>query len=435
MSQRKAFIIAVEEYQRRDISPVGFAEADARAVSESLKYSGLSDDDVVVLLSAMATKTTIESKLKTFMRTVNENDQLFFFYAGHGFASDGANFITCHDSQPEDLSHTSISLQDLFQHLRESLCRRVMLFLDSCHSGVQIFQGMREFFVRRADSELQELVEKDQYCVGFASCKSDESSYSNQDLGHGIWTYHLARALRGEDSSALIDNRFLTGVALQGFLLRSVQTTVKSMFHNQCVQTPCMFGNLTQDFLIADFARGTGTPLTGWPEMTTEEWNVYSSVLAKGMEEPFTESDLSRLKEVVQGYHTRTKTECTETQIALGVWLNDAALQYHFELCRCVLIAFDTKQPFFSQDLEKVIQQVRQLGFRESKIEADLRRILSSAHQTPWIDEFGRAYHPLTREEILDGMKCWEVVRDNFAMLFSSMREWTSSDTCHGDNS
>ncbi len=260
----------------------------------------------LVLLSATATKTTIESKLKTFMRTVNESDQLFFFYAGHGFSENGSNYITCHDTQPEDPSNTSISLQNLFQQLRASPCRRVILFLDSCHSGASIFEGMRHLYTRRADSELQELVANDQYCVAFASCKSDESSYSNSDLGHGIWTYHLVRALRGEDSSALKGNRFLTGLTLQEFLFRSVQDTIKSMLSGQHVQTPCMFGNLTQDFLIADFAEGTGTPLTGWPEMTTEEWSVYSLIWAKGMEEPFTESDLSRLKQVIQSYHERT---------------------------------------------------------------------------------------------------------------------------------
>jgi hypothetical protein len=433
MSQIRAFVVAVETYQGGNISPVEFAEADAVAVSESLKYSGVKEDDIVVLLSATATKTTVESKLKTFMRGVNENDQLFFFYAGHGFSENGSNYITCHDTQPEDASNSSISLQNLFQQLRVSPCRRIILFLDSCHSGAPIFDGMRHLFARRSDSELQELVANDQYCIAFASCKSDESSYSKPDLSHGVWTYHLVRALRGEDSSALKDNRFLTGLTLQEFLFRSVQATIKSMFSGQRVQTPCMFGNLTQDFLIADFAQGTGTPLTGWPEMTTDEWSVYSSVLAKAMEEPFTENDLSRLKEVMQAYHERTKTECTETQIALGVWLNEAVMKYHFELSRCVLIAFDNKQPFFSQDLQRAIQQVRQLGLRESKIEADLRRILSTAHQTPWIDEFGKAYHPLTREEILDGMKRWEMAQDNFSRLFSLMKEWTSS--CQRPNS
>jgi hypothetical protein len=89
-------------------------------------------------------------------------------------------------------------------------------------------------------------------------------------------------------------------------------------------------------------------------------------------------------------------------------------------------MAFDTKQPFFSRDLEKLAEEVRGLGFRESKLEADRRRVLSCAGQTPWIDEFGRPYHPLSREEILNGMRTWEVAKDNFSKLFSSMKEWTS---------
>jgi uncharacterized caspase-like protein len=148
MSEGKAFIIGIQEYQRREISKVDFAEADAHAVADGFKYSGLSEDNTIVLLSASATKTTIESKLRTFMTTVSESDQLFFFYAGHGFAVNSSNFITCYDTQPEDLSNTSISLQDLFTKLRASKCRRIIIFLDSCHSGLEIFQGMRQLHIR-----------------------------------------------------------------------------------------------------------------------------------------------------------------------------------------------------------------------------------------------------------------------------------------------
>ncbi len=46
MSQIRAFIVAVETYQGGNISPVEFAEADALTVSESLKYSGVKEDDL-----------------------------------------------------------------------------------------------------------------------------------------------------------------------------------------------------------------------------------------------------------------------------------------------------------------------------------------------------------------------------------------------------
>jgi hypothetical protein len=35
-------------------------------------------------------------------------------------------------------------------------------------------------------------------------------------------------------------------------------------------------------------------------------------------------------------------------------------------------MAFDTKQPFFSQDLKTLVAKVRHSGIRESKLEADL---------------------------------------------------------------
>jgi len=107
-------------------------------------------------------------------------------------------------------------------------------------------------------------------------------------------------------------------------------------------------------------------------------------------------------------------------------------LRYNFELARCMLLAFDSKQPFFSGDLETLVKQIRQIGFRESKIEADLRHVISCAYQTPWEDEFGKAYHPLTREEILEGMKQCEVHRKNHDKFFDMIRELTRSDTHEG---
>ena len=87
-----------------------------------------------------------------------------------------------------------------------------------------------------------------------------------------------------------------------------------------------------------------------------------------------------------------------------------------------MLIAYDTRQPFFSRELETLVQQMRNLAFRESRIEADLRRIVCTARQIPWMDEFGKAYYPLTRVEILDGMKNWEMIRDNFVKFFSFVK-------------
>jgi hypothetical protein len=69
---------------------------------------------------------------------------------------------------------------------------------------------------------------------------------------------------------------------------------------------------------------------------------------------------------------------------------------------------------------------MHEIGARPTKLDADLRRILSCASRDIWIDEFGRRYHPLTRDEILDGLKSLSAARDNFAKLMVLMRDLSS---------
>ncbi len=58
------------------------------------------------------------------------------FYAGHGFSKNGHNFITCYDTDPDDLEETSIKLKDLLDICGKSACKRIVFFLDSCESGI-----------------------------------------------------------------------------------------------------------------------------------------------------------------------------------------------------------------------------------------------------------------------------------------------------------
>jgi Caspase domain len=93
MSRRVAIVIAIEEYSDGRIPKVRFAEADATAFAAALEIAA--PVDKVVLLSAKATKTSINSKIRQHVKTLTDEDELFLFYAGHGFSKNGYNFITC----------------------------------------------------------------------------------------------------------------------------------------------------------------------------------------------------------------------------------------------------------------------------------------------------------------------------------------------------
>src|SRR5436309_5164777 len=96
MNKRLAILIAIEDYNDSRIGSVQYAEADAKGFAAALELGGPLDK--VFLLSAGATKTSIESKVRQNVKALTKDDELFLFYAGHGFSKNGHNFITCHDT-------------------------------------------------------------------------------------------------------------------------------------------------------------------------------------------------------------------------------------------------------------------------------------------------------------------------------------------------
>lgn len=250
MGKRVAIVIAVENYSDSRIKKVSYGEADAQGFAQALEVGGTVDK--VLLLSAKATKTSINSKISQHVKSLTDEDELFLFYAGHGFSKNGRNYITCHDTDPDDLADTSISLQSILKLCGKSACRRVALFLDSCESGIADLPEVRGIYTEMSEGELKEFFDAAEYRVCFASCKTSESSYPVPALKHGAWTYLVIEALQGNDPLALEKGRYVTASSLQNYVAKQLPRTMRKHFSKPVVQTPWFHGSSTGDFRIAD---------------------------------------------------------------------------------------------------------------------------------------------------------------------------------------
>jgi uncharacterized caspase-like protein len=247
-----AIIIGVEKYQDSSISQVVFAEADANDFSVTLVQHGFALVNQVILTSAQATKNVIESKLRLLLRRLKDDDVLYFFYAGHGFSKNGANYITCHDCQRGDLANSSIALQTIFSQLKSSKCNRVVMFLDACESGMTATADMRGIYSVLTREELEDFFRSAEYHICFAACKEDEYSYPSNKLGHGVWTYHVLQALGGHAPLALEANNIVSPRSLQNYLSKEVPTWLALNRTDGAIQTPWFYGTQSRDFMIAD---------------------------------------------------------------------------------------------------------------------------------------------------------------------------------------
>ena len=250
--RKAAILIAVEQYGDNRISPVKYARADAQDLGLALEEHGFAAADQTVLIDNAATKTLIESRVRKVLDGLTEDDTLYFCYAGHGFAKDGKNYITCSDTDIDDLENTSIPVQWLFDRFWDSSCNKLVMFLDSCESGMLATSKVRGIYTDLTEDELNAFFGTAEHCVCFAACKPGQKSHSSDHLKHGIWTHHLVQALSADDPGALEKGHLLTSASLQNHLFREVPKTIRATFKGNVVQTPWVYGAMSSDFLVGD---------------------------------------------------------------------------------------------------------------------------------------------------------------------------------------
>lgn len=249
-----AIVVAVEKYNdpTNVLTPVLYAEADATAVRAALIPLGFDAKDLTLLVNGTATKTSIEGAVSKVARAAREEDTVYFFYAGHGFAERGLNYLTCVDTDPTDATTykaSSVRLKTIYDKLKKSKAKRIAMFLDTCESGMR--PGIRSVISKLAGAELEKFMGSEEFAVCFSSSKEDESSRSLTAYKHGIWTYHLLEALEGRAPTAL-ENGLLTATTLQDYLYVSVEKSLRTHVSTMATQTPWTTGSKNHEFVVAD---------------------------------------------------------------------------------------------------------------------------------------------------------------------------------------
>lgn len=245
-------IISIEKYHEdKDFQIVNFALEDAQDFKNAMLGIGCKKENITELLNEKATKTLIKEKLRKLAEKATKDDRIFVYFAGHGFYINGENVIAPVDTIKTSLEKSSISIDTILGYLKTSECNKNIVFLDCCHSGFKPGKNLREINDVFLGDELRYKYKNEEYCVGFASCKSDEKSISHPSLKNGVWTYFLIKALNGE-AEEIYKNGILFSGELQEYLKNETSSYVKMNTTKKLDQTPIKFGSETNKFIIAD---------------------------------------------------------------------------------------------------------------------------------------------------------------------------------------
>lgn len=248
-----AVLVAVEHYQQMGIRGVAFAVNDAKAMRDVLvQQMQVPSQNVTVWADQEATRTRLEEDLRYDIGQLGPDDKFIFFYAGHGFYAEGANRLTTWDTHPFNIAETTTCLDTvLLSPLKNGKCRRSLVFIDACATTFGEADKLgRNVLVGMQPEEFAEFVKSTDYRAAFFSCSPAQQSYSWPKVQHGIWTYHLLRALRGQDDRAFARDRRITGNSLHGYLAVSIPAFIANETDITAKQRPYAVLASSGDFEI-----------------------------------------------------------------------------------------------------------------------------------------------------------------------------------------
>ena len=225
-----AITIGINRYN--NLQALNYAKRDAETVQDFFldelnfeKVYHFSDDspDIPQDYGSPISSQPSYATLRRFLRVRFEkpflqgNDNLWFFFAGHGIRHEERDYLMPFDADPGDVKETSIPISYVTERLRRCGAGNVILFLDACRS-----QGRRGLGV---GNEVQKGV------ITFFSCSPQESSYEIDQLKQGAFTHALLQGLRvqGEGNCATVERLY------QYLCIRVPEL---NRYYNRPLQTP-----------------------------------------------------------------------------------------------------------------------------------------------------------------------------------------------------
>jgi hypothetical protein len=129
-AEKRAFILGINAYDQLD--HLTTAVNDSAAVAEALRTVGFS----IIRLND-AGSTQFAEKWREFLATLKPGDTAAFYFAGHGFQVDGANYLVLRDTPGPEAGESavlggSLNFHELMEQLEARELARTIYILDAC---------------------------------------------------------------------------------------------------------------------------------------------------------------------------------------------------------------------------------------------------------------------------------------------------------------
>jgi WD40 repeat protein len=189
--------IGVSEFQNTEWN-LTYADDDAESLHElfvhgnSPVYNEISGQ---LILNQEATRQNIINVFDSLAQIVHPKDQVVLFIASHGINEEGYYYVLTHDANKNNLTGTCLNWSDIADLLGSLPCK-VLLFLDTCHSGALGSSiASNEKYLKNTEA-IREMGSNEVGVVIMSGSTGEESSLESDEWQHGVFTLSLIEGIR-----------------------------------------------------------------------------------------------------------------------------------------------------------------------------------------------------------------------------------------------
>jgi hypothetical protein len=204
---RYAFLVAVREYDKNELTSLQFTENDIARLAETLKMSGYASDHIVLMTQAVGAQKfrylplaeNIRTELSLLVRELKEDDSIVVAFAGHGVQfKNEKNAYFCPTNARLADRETLISLEDVYKTLDRCAARTKVLLVDACRNDPQSNRSRSAREVELEATGRRVAPVPPGGIAALFSCSATEQSYEDPDLKHGVFFHYVIDGLRGK---------------------------------------------------------------------------------------------------------------------------------------------------------------------------------------------------------------------------------------------
>ena len=191
------FVIAIEDYTYTDdiIYTANSAREFKRVAQKTL---GIEDSHIFELSDNKATAGAIKGRLKSMLRRVNKDDQIYFYYSGHGIpvaSQKNEPYMLPNDIIPEYIQDEEFfKLRNIYKLISDSKASKVIAIIDSCFSGATDNKNIiRGVAATRLKPKKVNFNQKKMVVLSAGKDKQYANKYDEKS--HRLFTYFVMKSL------------------------------------------------------------------------------------------------------------------------------------------------------------------------------------------------------------------------------------------------